>query len=510
MPALFARSLVSTAAIALALLLSGCPTSTPPTSDKSSGSDSTSASSEVMKKAAPVADGPKTPISVSTGSWSLMFDKDFALVGYARGESKGEQDWDPQIKADKVEIKKLDAFPAVKAASAADAAHTLQADGWTITFDTAGKLTTVALGPSGSDADLAELAKFPTITKLTADKREVTDEGMKSVAKMPALRTLDVTLSGITDAGMEHLKSAPKLEDITLKRCDITAEGYKHLAGIKTLKRIRAAQTNFDDTCLAAIAGMSQLELLDLQDCNRVSEQGLAVLKNFPKLRSLRMWGPTITDAVLSYLADAKELRLLSLEQSAVGPEGLAHIAGLTNLTDLKLYGASGVNSRALEHLKGLTKLTTLDLRSTTANNKGMAHLAGLSSLRVLDLSETPVGDAGMAELKKLSNLEDLNLWYSKTGDAGLAHIGELKKLKRLNLDKCKELSDAGLVHLKGLTDLEFLHLGSNPGLTDAGLENLAEMKNLKELVVTFCPMITEDGVKKLQQQLPALTTVKR
>jgi hypothetical protein len=482
-------TLLFTAAV---LALTGCPSPAPFTGQKA----------PVVKGGSGATEGkepmPQAPLTVTTGQWELGFRSDGTL---ASASAKFPE----SVKGAELHaLEKLQNVPSAKAASAGDAVVTLHANSWTITLDPAGRLSAVDLGPSGSDADLAALARLATIEKLTAaNTRDVTNEGMKPVAKMPALRALDVEQTDVNDAGLAILASAPKLEDINLKKCDLTAEGYKHLAEIKTLKRIRAAQTNTDDACLAAIAGMAHLELLDLQDCNRITADGLAVLKNFKNLRSLRLWGETVSDQVMGYISEAKSLKSLSLDKTAVGADGLAQIQGLTGLTEMSFFGANNITSDAIEKLKPFAQLRTLDLRNTAVGNKGMVHLKGLSKLKQLDLSETGVGDKGLAELKELLSLEDLNLWLSTTTDEGLAHVGQMKSLRRLNLDKC-DVGDAGLAHLRGLTDLEFLHLG-NTRITDAGLENLHGMKKLQELVITFCPGVTDEGVSALQAKLPGV-----
>lgn len=371
-----------------------------------------------------------------------------------------------------------------------------------------GKIVRVALGPEGNDADLALLQDLPTVEHLTADKRGVTDEGLAALKNHPGLKTLDLSISGITNAGLAHLQELPKLEEVILKRCDLTAPAYVEIAKCKTLKRIRAPQSNFDDECLAALKDCAQLELIDLQDCNRVTEKGLEVLRNFPKLKFLRLWGPTITDKVLSYVSEAKALRTLSLEATPVGPEGLAQVKGLTNLQELKLSSAANITSASLEQIAGHSHLQVLELRNTAVGSKGMVHLAGLKELRVLDLSETAVGDKGLASLKGLTNLEDLNLWQSTTSDAGLENIAGMTKLKRLNLDKCK-VTDAGIAHLQGLQDLEFLHLGST-SVGDPGLEGLHGLKKLNKLEITFLPGVTDEGVRKLKEALPGLKEIIR
>src|SRR5436190_2092191 len=82
---------------------------------------------------------------------------------------------------------------------------------------------------------------------------------------------------------------------------------------------------------------------------------------------------------------------------SGVTGEGLDHIKGLKNLTEVAMYGATGLNDAAVEKLSGLIKLQKLDLRSTPITSLALSYLKGLKDLRELDLSETAaVGNEGL------------------------------------------------------------------------------------------------------------------
>ena len=364
----------------------------------------------------------------------------------------------------------------------------------------------------GNDADLAHVKGLPHVRELSADVRNVTDAGLAHLVGHPNLRIVRLEQSAVTDAGMLHMQKLPKLEELDLRRSGgITLEGYRHVGKIKSLKRLIVVfNTKFNDACLEAIKDLKNLEVLDLQDCNQVTEKGLVVLKGFPKLKKVRLWGPAINEKVLANLAGAKELRSLSLEQcSNVNEAALDHIKGLANLQELMLFGARGVTDAGLAKLSGLTKLNRLELRETTISSLGLSHLKELKGLKVLNLAQTAnVGNEGLDHLRGLTNLEELDLWATAIDDGGLAHLAGMKKLKWLKLDQCA-ITDEGMPHLAGLTDLEYLHIGSTK-VTDAGLAKLAGLKNLKTLVVTFLDNVTEDGVKKLEESIPGLTEIER
>ena len=68
----------------------------------------------------------------------------------------------------------------------------------------------------------------------------------------------------------------------------------------------------------------------------------------------------SITDAGFVYLKSLTGLRTLRLLNGKITDVGLAHLAGLTELTELWLDGNSKITDAGLAHLKGLRKLKTL------------------------------------------------------------------------------------------------------------------------------------------------------
>jgi len=181
---------------------------------------------------------------------------------------------------------------------------------------------------------------------------------------------------------------------------------------------------------------------------------------------------------------------------------GLAHLAGLTNLTELSL-GFTGVKDAGLAHLAGLTNLTELNLRNCKGvTDAGLAHLAGLTNLAYLGLNGTGVTDAGLVHLAGLTNLTGLGLTEcAGVTSAGLAHLAGLTNLTVLGLSSCKGVTSAGLAHLAGLTNLTKLHLDFT-GVTDAGFAHLAKLTNLQTLGLD-CTSVTDAGVAALEKELP-------
>jgi hypothetical protein len=88
-----------------------------------------------------------------------------------------------------------------------------------------------------------------------------------------------------------------------------------------------------------------------------------------------------VTDDQLALLKEFPELRQLDLQYTKVSDRGLAHLAGLTQLEYLCLYQCTGFTDAGLAHLKKLTKLRELLLNGTKVSDGAVKHLAGLTSL---------------------------------------------------------------------------------------------------------------------------------
>jgi len=93
------------------------------------------------------------------------------------------------------------------------------------------------------------------------------------------------------------------------------------------------------------------------------------------------------------------------------------------------------------------SQIKWMDLARTQVTDKGLAHLAGMANLTRLHLENTQVGDAGLDALKGLSQLEYLNLYGTQVSDAGLAKLSGLKNLKKVFVWQSK-VTDAGAAKL--------------------------------------------------------------
>jgi hypothetical protein len=151
---------------------------------------------------------------------------------------------------------------------------------------------------------------------------------------------------------------------------------------------------------------------VDLSNTN-VNDVWLSHLKELDKFNYPDRGGTRVTTL---------HLRSLDLHGTRITDAGLASLKDLISLYSLNLRGTQ-ITDAGLASLKDLTWLHILNLRGTRITGAGLASLKDLTHLEGLDLSETEVTEAGLEQLKGLSNLCYLQLVATHIDDAGIDRI---------------------------------------------------------------------------------------
>lgn len=250
--------------------------------------------------------------------------------------------------------------------------------------------------------------------------------------------------------------------------CDVWGWGYFHL----------------DDKALVHVKKLSSIAFLDLFeacDMDRVSDEGIANLARNKSLICLRL-GPGITDA------------------------GLAHLKGLTQLTELRLDNAESVTDVGVKYLKRLRNLESLSLQYTKVGDAAMREIAHLIKLKVLEVNHTGVTDEGLTFLGQMKELNQLMLSDTAVSDAGLSQLLPHAKMRLLYLENTN-VTDSGLSQLSHMKALESLLLRGKQ-ITDAAVPHLLRFRKLKQLYLTDT-RVSKSSVDRLKTGLPACQIVR-
>jgi Leucine-rich repeat (LRR) protein len=203
----------------------------------------------------------------------------------------------------------------------------------------------------------------------------------------------------------------------------------------------------------------------------------------FPKLESLVIEGPGITDQLVPRIAKQQELVSLTLKNTLIGDDGLAKLAGLPKLKIIDVRVAPMITDRGMESLVKMASLKAVRLVGGNITDRGVITLLQIPQLSELDVRNCRgVTKKGIEEVVKKDSIRTLKLGGSAINDSVLALIAEMPKLTGLCLDGC-ELTNAGLEKIAALP-IEDLELHQCPKVTDEGLNVLGNYKNLKRLTI--------------------------
>ena len=351
------------------------------------------------------------------------------------------------------------------------------------------------------DAGLEHLRALPCLQYLLLCSNNFTDDGLVHVKEIPSLRILSLPegLCRMTDAGLISISNMPRLENLYLDvKGPITDDGLAHLSKIHSLKKLHLSRLQVTDRGLAYLAQIKTLERLDLpQEQKGITDKGITCLGELPNLRQLaisrihyidpKMNKDYYTDRGLEALVKCRNLEDLGIGSIGITDAGIDHIAKLTKLKKLMLFGCENVTDAGLVKLTALTSLRNLYITSAGVSFAGLKNLKPMSNLTNLTVLDVKRGGIVM-DISGLANLEDLMLNFApKSGDkftdADLMCLRNLKKLKWLQINP-HDFSDKGMPYLAGLANMERLIIGG-PGLTDEGLKFLSNMKKINQLTIS-------------------------
>jgi beta-lactamase regulating signal transducer with metallopeptidase domain/Leucine-rich repeat (LRR) protein len=355
-------------------------------------------------------------------------------------------------------------------------------------------------GERMGDAGLAYLRDLPRLEYLCLYGSHFTDKGMVHLKNIPNLKILSFhqNLCRITDAGLVHISDMPKLEILCLHAMsDITDNGLANLTKLRSLKKLQIGSSQVTDKGLSYLSQIKTLERLDLpQRDQRITDIGFAHLGKLPNLKILHVSRAHYadpkknkeyyTDKGLAELAKCRSLEELSIGSIGITDAGMEHIAKLTNLKMLNLFGCDNVTNAGLAKLTALKSLRNLYIHDANLSIAGLNSLKPMPNLTNLKVSGIK-RDGTVLDISGLTAMEDLSLRFRSRSqdafvDADLMSLANLKKLKWLQIGP-RNYTDKGIAYLVSLTNMERLGIGG-AGLTDEGLKYLTNMKKLDHLSI--------------------------
>lgn len=141
--------------------------------------------------------------------------------------------------------------------------------------------------PNLTGSGFASLAAMPRLAGLAVSCRNVEDPALAMLPRFRALR--EFLPMDIPDRGFRHIGSCEGLEALWCMYCRNTGDdATQHIAGLR-LKSYYAGQTRITDRSLEILGRMSSLERIELRACPGITDTGVAQLAGLTKLRELKL-----------------------------------------------------------------------------------------------------------------------------------------------------------------------------------------------------------------------------
>jgi hypothetical protein len=241
----------------------------------------------------------------------------------------------------------------------------------------------------------------------------VTDADLRKLSKFPRLTHLGLSLTHITDQGMQELKSLPGIVELDLHFAEyVTDEGLAAIKNWKKLRRLNVHGTKISDTSLEHISGIVTLE-------------------------SVNAGSAMITDVGLERLGSLTGLKELTIGGNELGDAGLQALRQLPGLTYLDLNGRQGTDSNVWTISmsdKGLDALLTLkELRELRFGCTSLG--VGIEGTRFATVAAMSVNARWLQQMKALSKLERLKLQgCDRVDDEAMPVLASFPMLKVVDL----------------------------------------------------------------------------
>jgi internalin A len=255
----------------------------------------------------------------------------------------------------------------------------------------------------------------------------VTDTDLRKLLQFPSLSYLDLSLTRITDQGMVELRNAPGIVELNLYYAEyVTDEGLAAIKDWKKLKRLNVHGAKISDTTLDHISGIATLESVNIGSAN-ITDVGIERLVSLPNLKELTMGGNAMGDAGLQALRQIPGLTYLDLN----GRQG----------TDANVWAIS-ISEKGLDAVLTLKELRELRFGCTSLP-------VGIEGSRFAMVSATDVSDGWLEKMKALPKLEKLKLQgCARVNDEAIRTLIAMPNLREVDL-KGTSVTDKGLAALR-------------------------------------------------------------
>jgi hypothetical protein len=284
-------------------------------------------------------------------------------------------------------------------------------------------LSRLIVGGLLTDAGAARLRDLPALVEpFDADSflsissaRSLTDEALAAIGTLAGVAALDVHMSVFgsphyTAGGVAHLRGMTRLQELNFHGRLASDAVLREIAGISGLRHLHCQDIASGDDGFIALGACTTLEVLSARFCARITDRGFGAIARLPRLRSLGLGGPRLSDDAMAPLAEAQALRDLGPTLSR--DPAFAHIARIPRLEHLgNMYNRSTTDA-ATRYLRGHPHLREYSALGTQITDESLRLLAGMPQLERAEFENCAgITDEGLRVLAAAPRLRKLSAW---------------------------------------------------------------------------------------------------
>ncbi|MBK5290100.1 MAG: hypothetical protein JJE04_00205 [Acidobacteriia bacterium] len=265
-------------------------------------------------------------------------------------------------------------------------------------------------------------------------------------------------------AGFDALtekNAAGQIIGLSFRGAFVSDADLDEVAAMGQLEKLDLSETRITDLGLLRLRPLRNVRELNLFYAELITDEGLAVLKDWPRIQRVNLRGTKVTDNTLALLAGKDSITALDVGFAEVTDSGLQYLPRLKGLRELA-FGGNKMTDVGLQVLRSLPALTHLDIAGKQRTDSGLWFVA------VTDFSLDPVAT--------LSHLRELNLSGTQVTAKGLEKLTQLTKLEKLNLYAAKRVGDDAVPRLAAMPALRWVDL-ADTAITAQGLSSLRSSK---------------------------------
>jgi len=206
-----------------------------------------------------------------------------------------------------------------------------------------------------SDGGMGVLVRLPALRSLK-HRAPVSDEGLRALAQAKTLDNLEIQDFIITGQSGQYIRQLEKLNSLIIFRCEnFDSSGVLALKGLK-LNRLTLRGLPINDLAMEVLSDLPTIKRLYLQELPAVSDAGMLNLAHLKDLEILDIWELPITDKSLETIAKLTSLKTLWLRATKVSDQGLEVLLNMPRLETVRLQGNAQVTPEMIQKLEAVGK----------------------------------------------------------------------------------------------------------------------------------------------------------